>query len=137
MASQPTPPSVLREFCPLYYLLNAIPAKVPVHNRPKSLALSRDEAVDAVDDVAASVQVQRGFRSVLVYLTALDSSSDFLAVGSSIGMLYLYCRRLAHMNKYSVEVRASSVVRHVLSMCLHPSIQQGALFAEACMVSLT
>lgn len=52
------------------------------------------------------LQVQRGFRSVLVYLTALDSSSDFLAVGSSIGMLYLYCRRLAHMNKYSLEVRA-------------------------------
>lgn len=51
-------------------------------------------------------QVQRGFRSVLVYLTALDTSSDFLAVGSSIGMLYLYCRRLAHMNKYSLEVRA-------------------------------
>lgn len=51
-------------------------------------------------------QVQRGFRSVVVYLTALDSSCDFLAVGSSIGMLYLYCRRLAHMNKYSLEVRA-------------------------------
>ncbi|MEQ2160148.1 hypothetical protein GOODEAATRI_030513, partial [Goodea atripinnis] len=49
--------------------------------------------------------VQRGFRSVLVYLTALDSSSDFLAVGSSIGMLYLSCRRVAQMNKYSVEVR--------------------------------
>lgn len=47
----------------------------------------------------------KGFRSVLVYLTALDSSSDFLAVGSSIGMLYLYCRRLAHMHKYSLEVR--------------------------------
>lgn len=42
----------------------------------------------------------------MVYLTALDSSCDFLAVGSSIGMLYLYCRRLAHMNKYSLEVRA-------------------------------
>lgn len=55
--------------------------------------------------VPVSLQVQRGFRSVMVYLTALDSSSDFLAVGSSIGMLYLYCRRLAHMNKYSLEVR--------------------------------
>lgn len=54
------------------------------------------------------LQVQRGFRSVLIYLTALDSSSDFLAVGSSIGMLYLYCRRLAHMNKYSLEVSAAS-----------------------------
>ena len=36
MATQPTPPSVLREFCPLYYLLNAIPAKVLNHsNSPK------------------------------------------------------------------------------------------------------
>lgn len=50
------------------------------------------------------LQVQRGFRSVVVYLTAVDSSRDFVAVGSSIGMLYLYCRRLAHMNKYSLEV---------------------------------
>lgn len=58
------------------------------------------------DKESMSPQVQRGFRSVLVYLTALDCTSDFLAVGSSIGMLYLYCRRLAHMNKYSLEVRA-------------------------------
>lgn len=63
-------------------------------------------ASDDKDRCLAFLQVQRGFRSVLVYLTALDSSSDFLAVGSSIGMLYLYCRRLAHMNKYSLEVRA-------------------------------
>lgn len=74
----PTPPPVLKEFCPLYYLLNAIPAKV-----------------------------QKGFRSVLVYLTALDASSDYIAVGSSIGMLYLYCRRASHMNKYNLEVRGT------------------------------
>ena len=54
--------------------------------------------------VCVCLQVQRGFKSILVYLTALDTSNDFLAVGSSIGMLYLYCRRLAHMNKYSLEV---------------------------------
>lgn len=50
---------------------------------------------------------------MLVYLTALDSSSDFLAVGSSIGMLYLYCRRVAHMNKYSMEVRAPSMLSSI------------------------
>lgn len=70
-----SPPVPLKEFCPLYYLLNAIPAKV-----------------------------QKGFRSVLVYLTALDASSDYIAVGSSIGMLYLYCRRLNQMKKYNLEV---------------------------------
>lgn len=74
MAAQP-PCLPLREFCPLYYLLNSIPAKV-----------------------------QKGFRSILVYLTALDSSSDYIAVGSSIGMLYLYCRRVSQMNKYNLEV---------------------------------
>ncbi|XP_071354372.1 tectonin beta-propeller repeat-containing protein 2 isoform X2 [Trachinotus anak] len=96
MATQPTPPSVLREFCPLYYLLNAIPAKV-----------------------------QRGFRSVLVYLTALDSSSDFLAVGSSIGMLYLYCRRLAHMNKYSLEGKCDAITAVKLLSCFDDLVAVG------------
>lgn len=91
-----TPPSVLREFCPLYYLLNAIPAKV-----------------------------QRGFRSVLVYLTALDSSSDFLAVGSSIGMLYLYCRRLAHMNKYSLEGKTDAITAVKLLSCFDDLVAVG------------
>ncbi|XP_068194967.1 tectonin beta-propeller repeat-containing protein 2 [Antennarius striatus] len=96
MAAQPTPPSVLREFCPLYYLLNAIPSKV-----------------------------QRGFRSVLVYLTALDSSSDFLAVGSSIGMLYLYCRRLAHMNKYSLEGKSDAITAVKLLSCFDDLVAVG------------
>ncbi|XP_074484346.1 tectonin beta-propeller repeat-containing protein 2-like isoform X3 [Sebastes fasciatus] len=91
-----TPPSVLREFCPLYYLLNAIPAKV-----------------------------QRGFRSVLVYLTALDSSSDFLAVGSSIGMLYLYCRRLGHMNKYSLEGKSDAITAVKLLSCFDDLVAVG------------
>ncbi|XP_054469725.1 tectonin beta-propeller repeat-containing protein 2 [Anoplopoma fimbria] len=90
------PPSVLREFCPLYYLLDAIPAKV-----------------------------QRGFRSVLVYLTALDSSSDFLAVGSSIGMLYLYCRRRAHMNKYSLEGKSDAITAVKLLSCFDDLVAVG------------
>ncbi|XP_045917907.1 tectonin beta-propeller repeat-containing protein 2 isoform X3 [Micropterus dolomieu] len=96
MEAQLTPPSILREFCPLYYLLNAIPAKV-----------------------------QRGFRSVLVYLTALDSSSDFLAVGSSIGMLYLYCRRLAHMNKYSLEGKSDAITAVKLLSCFDDLVAVG------------
>ena len=64
-----------REFCPLYSLLNAIPTKI-----------------------------QKGFRSVLVYLTALDANGDYIAVGSSVGMLYLYCRHLDRMKKYNCEV---------------------------------
>ncbi|XP_027130740.1 tectonin beta-propeller repeat-containing protein 2 isoform X4 [Larimichthys crocea] len=96
MAAQPTPPSFLREFCPLYYLLNAIPAKV-----------------------------QRGFRSVVVYLTALDSSRDFLAVGSSIGMLYLYCRRLTHMNKYSLEGKSDAITAVKLLSCFDDLVAVG------------
>ncbi|XP_034432096.1 tectonin beta-propeller repeat-containing protein 2 isoform X5 [Hippoglossus hippoglossus] len=96
MATQLTPQSVLREFCPLYHLLNAIPAKV-----------------------------QRGFRSVLVYLTAVDSSSDFLAVGSSIGMLYLYCRRLAHMNKYSLEGKCDAITAVKLLSCFDDLVAVG------------
>ncbi|KAL6106114.1 tecpr2 [Pungitius sinensis] len=90
------PPSVLREFCPLYYVLNAIPAKV-----------------------------QRGFRSILVYLTALDSSNDFLAVGSSIGMLYLYCRRLATMNKYSLEGKSDAITAVKLLSCFDDLVAVG------------
>ncbi|KAF7651682.1 hypothetical protein LDENG_00107190, partial [Lucifuga dentata] len=94
--TQSGPQSILREFCPLYYLLNAIPAKV-----------------------------QRGFRSVLVYLTALDSSSDFLAVGSSIGMLYLYCRRQAHMNKYSLEGKCDAITAVKLLSCFDDLVAVG------------
>nr|XP_043904060.1 tectonin beta-propeller repeat-containing protein 2 [Solea senegalensis]XP_043904061.1 tectonin beta-propeller repeat-containing protein 2 [Solea senegalensis] len=96
MEMQPSSVSVLREFCPLYYLLNAIPAKV-----------------------------QRGFKSVVVYLTALDSSSDFVAVGSSIGMLYLYCRRLAHMNKYSVEGKCDAITAVKLLSCFDDLVAVG------------
>ncbi|XP_051942082.1 tectonin beta-propeller repeat-containing protein 2 [Hippocampus zosterae] len=89
-------PSVLREFCPLQHLLNAIPAKV-----------------------------QRGFRSVVVYLTAVDSSRDFVAVGSSIGMLYLYCRRLAHMNKYSLEGKCDAITSVKLLSCFDDLVAAG------------
>lgn len=68
-------PVTFREFCPLYYLLNAIPTKI-----------------------------QKGFRSIVVYLTALDTNGDYIAVGSSIGMLYLYCRHFNQMKKYNFEV---------------------------------
>ncbi|XP_062037150.1 tectonin beta-propeller repeat-containing protein 2 isoform X4 [Lepus europaeus] len=67
-------PVIFREFCPLYSLLNAIPTKI-----------------------------QKGFRSVVVYLTALDTNGDYIAVGSSIGMLYLYCRHFNQMRKYNFE----------------------------------
>ncbi|XP_062903576.1 tectonin beta-propeller repeat-containing protein 2 isoform X1 [Mobula hypostoma] len=66
--------TTFKEFSHLYYLLNAIPAKV-----------------------------QKGFRNVLVHLTALDANKDYIAVGSNIGMLYLYCRRLNKMTKYNLE----------------------------------
>ncbi|XP_061698959.1 tectonin beta-propeller repeat-containing protein 2 [Syngnathoides biaculeatus] len=89
-------PSALREFCPLQDLLNAIPAKV-----------------------------QRGFRSVVVYLTAVDSSRDFVAVGSSIGMLYLYCRGLAHMNKYSLEGKCEAITAVKLLSCFDDLVAAG------------
>lgn len=71
-------PVLFKEFCPLYYLLNAIPTKI-----------------------------QKGFRSIVVYLTALDTNGDYIAVGSSIGMLYLYCRHLNQMKKYNFEVNTN------------------------------
>ncbi|XP_027028147.1 tectonin beta-propeller repeat-containing protein 2 isoform X1 [Tachysurus fulvidraco] len=95
MAAQPSC-LALREFCPLYYLLNSIPAKV-----------------------------QKGFRSILVYLTALDSNVDYIAVGSSIGMLYLYCRRVSQMNKYNLEGKSEAITVVKLLSCFDDLVAVG------------
>nr|XP_058914179.1 tectonin beta-propeller repeat-containing protein 2 [Kogia breviceps] len=85
-----------REFCPLYYLLNAIPTKI-----------------------------QKGFRSIVVYLTALDANGDYIAVGSSIGMLYLYCRHLQQMKKYNFEGKTESITVVKLLSCFDDLVAAG------------
>uniref|UniRef100_A0A8C4V9Z4 Tectonin beta-propeller repeat containing 2 n=1 Tax=Falco tinnunculus TaxID=100819 RepID=A0A8C4V9Z4_FALTI len=89
-------PVIFKEFCPLYYLLNAIPTKV-----------------------------QKGFRSVVVYLTALDTNGDYIAVGSSIGMLYLYCRHLNQMKKYNFEGKCESITFVKLLSCFDDLVAVG------------
>ncbi|KAI1895016.1 hypothetical protein AGOR_G00101930 [Albula goreensis] len=106
MAAHTTSP-LLKEFCPLYYLLNAIPAKI-----------------------------QRGFRSVLVYLTALDTSSDYIAVGSSIGMLYLYCRRLSQMNKYNLEGKSEPITVVKLLSCFDDLVAVGTASGRVALFQL-
>uniref|UniRef100_A0A673X8X4 Tectonin beta-propeller repeat containing 2 n=1 Tax=Salmo trutta TaxID=8032 RepID=A0A673X8X4_SALTR len=102
-----SPCSALREFCPLYYLLNAIPAKV-----------------------------QKGFRSVMVYLTALDTNSDYIAVGSSIGMLYLYCRRVRQINKYSIEGKSEAITAVKLLSCFDDLVAVGTAFGRVAVFQL-
>uniref|UniRef100_A0A8B9PXX4 Tectonin beta-propeller repeat containing 2 n=1 Tax=Apteryx owenii TaxID=8824 RepID=A0A8B9PXX4_APTOW len=87
---------IFKEFCPLYYLLNAIPTKV-----------------------------QKGFRSIVVYLTALDTNGDYIAVGSSIGMLYLYCRHLNQMKKYNFEGKCESITFVKLLSCFDDLVAVG------------
>ncbi|XP_035117459.1 tectonin beta-propeller repeat-containing protein 2 isoform X2 [Callithrix jacchus] len=89
-------PVTFREFCPLYYLLNAIPTKI-----------------------------QKGFRSIVVYLTALDTNGDYIAVGSSTGMLYLYCRHLNQMRKYSFEGKMESITVVKLLSCFDDLVAAG------------
>ncbi|KAJ1069942.1 hypothetical protein K5549_017390, partial [Capra hircus] len=89
-------PVTFREFCPLYYLLNAIPTKI-----------------------------QKGFRSLVVYLTALDTNGDYIAVGSSIGMLYLYCRRHDQMRKYNFEGKTESITVVKLLSCFDDLVAAG------------
>ncbi|XP_014727427.1 PREDICTED: tectonin beta-propeller repeat-containing protein 2 isoform X3 [Sturnus vulgaris] len=89
-------PVIFKEFCPLYYLLNAIPTKI-----------------------------QKGFRSIVVYLTALDTNGDYIAVGSSIGMLYLYCRQLNQMKKYNFEGRCESITFVKLLSCFDDLVAVG------------
>ncbi|XP_062974139.1 tectonin beta-propeller repeat-containing protein 2 [Elgaria multicarinata webbii] len=91
-----TPSLTFREFCPLYYLLNAIPTKI-----------------------------QKGFRSIVVYLTALDTNGDYIAVGSSIGMLYLYCRHLNQMKKYNFEGKNESITVVKLLSCFDDLVAVG------------
>uniref|UniRef100_A0A8C9SR42 Tectonin beta-propeller repeat containing 2 n=1 Tax=Scleropages formosus TaxID=113540 RepID=A0A8C9SR42_SCLFO len=86
----------LKEFCPLYYLYSSIPGKI-----------------------------QKGFRSIVVYLTALDVSSDYIAVGSSIGMLYLYCRQIGQMNKYSLEGKMETITTVRLLSCFDDLVAVG------------
>ncbi|XP_066134293.1 tectonin beta-propeller repeat-containing protein 2 isoform X1 [Saccopteryx bilineata] len=95
MASTPEPVT-FREFCPLYYLLNAIPTKI-----------------------------QKGFRSVAVYLTALDTTGDYIAVGSSTGMLYLYCRHLSRMKKYNFEGKTEAITAVKLLSCFDDLVAAG------------
>ncbi|XP_043930469.1 tectonin beta-propeller repeat-containing protein 2 [Protopterus annectens] len=85
-----------KEFSPLYYVLNAIPTKI-----------------------------QKSFRSVVVYLTALDANKDYIAVGSSIGMLYLYCRRFNQMNKYNLEGKTESITVVKLLSCFDDLVAVG------------
>ncbi|XP_061232220.1 tectonin beta-propeller repeat-containing protein 2 isoform X2 [Neopsephotus bourkii] len=89
-------PVIFKEFCPLYYLLNAIPTKI-----------------------------QKGFRSIVVYLTALDTNEDYIAVGSSIGMLYLYCRQLNQMKKYNFEGKCESITFVKLLSCFDDLVALG------------
>ncbi|XP_077179849.1 tectonin beta-propeller repeat-containing protein 2 [Paroedura picta] len=91
-----TPSLTFKEFCPLYYLLNAIPTKI-----------------------------QKGFRSIVVYLTALDTNGDYIAVGSSIGMLYLYCRHLNQMKKYNFEGKSESITVVKLLSCFDDLVAVG------------
>ncbi|XP_040188930.1 tectonin beta-propeller repeat-containing protein 2 isoform X2 [Rana temporaria] len=87
-----------KEFCPLYSILNAIPAKV-----------------------------QKGFRSLLVYLTALDVNGDYIAIGSSIGMLYLYCRHTKKMKKYNLEGKTESISVIKLLSCFDDLVAVGTV----------
>ncbi|KFQ18440.1 Tectonin beta-propeller repeat-containing protein 2 [Merops nubicus] len=89
-------PVIFKEFCPLYYLLNAIPTKI-----------------------------QKGFRSIVVYLTALDTNADYIAVGSSIGMLYLYCRHVNQMKKYNFEGKCESITFVKLLSCFDDLVAVG------------
>ncbi|XP_075700370.1 tectonin beta-propeller repeat-containing protein 2 [Rhinoderma darwinii] len=87
-----------KEFCPLYSILNAIPAKV-----------------------------QKGFRSLIVYLTAIDVNGDYVSIGSSIGMLYLYCRHTNQMKKYNLEGKTESISVIKLLSCFDDLVAVGTV----------
>ncbi|KAM4664262.1 tectonin beta-propeller repeat-containing protein 2 [Discoglossus pictus] len=97
----------LKEFCPLYSVLNAIPAKV-----------------------------QKGFRSIVVYLTSLDANEDYIAVGTSIGMLYLYCRHTNKMKKYNLEGKTESIAVVKLLSCFDDLVAVGMVSGRVAVFQL-
>ncbi|XP_069806100.1 tectonin beta-propeller repeat-containing protein 2 [Dendropsophus ebraccatus] len=96
-----------KEFCPLYSILNAIPAKI-----------------------------QKGFRSLIVYLTAIDVNGDYIAVGSSIGMLYLYCRHTNQMKKYNLEGKTESISVTKLLSCFDDLVAVGTVSGRVAIFQL-
>ncbi|XP_075471147.1 tectonin beta-propeller repeat-containing protein 2 isoform X2 [Ascaphus truei] len=96
-----------KEFYPLYSIIKAIPAKV-----------------------------QKGFRSIVVYLTALDASGDYIAVGSSIGMLYLYCRHTKQMKKYNLEGKTESITVVKLLSCFDDIVAVGTVSGRVAVFQL-
>uniref|UniRef100_A0A4W3IVS6 Tectonin beta-propeller repeat containing 2 n=1 Tax=Callorhinchus milii TaxID=7868 RepID=A0A4W3IVS6_CALMI len=99
--------TTFKEFSPLYYLLNAIPKKI-----------------------------QKGFRSILVHLTALDANKDYIAVGTSIGMLYLYCRRLKKMKKYNLEGKTETITVVKLLACFDDLVAIGTASGRVALFQL-
>uniref|UniRef100_A0A8C5QV97 Tectonin beta-propeller repeat containing 2 n=1 Tax=Leptobrachium leishanense TaxID=445787 RepID=A0A8C5QV97_9ANUR len=102
-----TDAAVFKEFCPLYSVVNAIPAKV-----------------------------QKGFRSILVYLTALHANGDYIAIGSSIGMLYLYCRHTNQMRKYNLEGKMESISVVKLLSCFDDLVAVGTVSGRVAIFQL-
>ncbi|KAM3919107.1 tectonin beta-propeller repeat-containing protein 2 isoform 1-T2 [Leptodactylus fuscus] len=96
-----------KEFCPLYSILNAIPAKI-----------------------------QKGFRSLVVYLTAIDVNGDYIAIGSSIGMLYLYCRHTNQMKKYNLEGKTESISVTKLLSCFDDLVAVGTVSGRVAVFQL-
>ncbi|KAM8921078.1 tectonin beta-propeller repeat-containing protein 2 [Pelodytes ibericus] len=98
---------IIKEFCPLYSIINAIPAKV-----------------------------QKGFRSILVYLTALHANGDYIAIGSSIGMLYLYCRHTNQMRKHNLEGKMESISVVRLLSCFDDLVAVGTVSGRVAIFQL-
>lgn len=96
-----------KEFCPLYSIVNAIPAKI-----------------------------QKGFRSIIVYLTAIDVNGDYIAIGSSIGMLYLYCRHTNQMKKYNLEGKTESISVTKLLSCFDDLVAVGTVSGRVAIFQL-
>ncbi|KAG8561729.1 hypothetical protein GDO81_015452 [Engystomops pustulosus] len=96
-----------KEFCPLYSILNAIPAKI-----------------------------QKGFRSLVVYLTAIDVNGDYIAIGSSIGMLYLSCRHTNQMKKYNLEGKTESISATKLLSCFDDLVAVGTVSGRVAIFQL-
>uniref|UniRef100_S4RMZ4 Tectonin beta-propeller repeat containing 2 n=1 Tax=Petromyzon marinus TaxID=7757 RepID=S4RMZ4_PETMA len=93
---------------------------------PEAMALRECGPLYAVTN-ALPTRVSRGLRSVPLRLTVLDASSEYLALGTNVGQVFLYCRRRHRLQKLdnNIEVKYDPITAVRLLTCLDDLVAVG------------
>ncbi|XP_078452755.1 tectonin beta-propeller repeat-containing protein 2 isoform X1 [Lampetra planeri] len=101
---------------------------------PEAMALRECGPLYAVTN-ALPARVSRGLRSVPLRLSVLDASSEYLALGTNVGQVFLYCRRRHRLQKLDVKYDPITAVR--LLTCLDDLVAVGTATGRVVLFQLT